>query len=217
MTASNADCPTLYTIGHSNHGWDNFVSIVQSHGITAVADVRSSPYSRFNPQFNRESMAHEFGRAGVSYVFLGVELGARRSEPECYSGQCARYDLIERSPLFQAGLQRLRAGLERHRIALLCAEKDPITCHRMILVCRALRGDAIRIEHILDDGSLESTRDAETRLLAATGMPESDLFLDREALVEEAYRRQGLRIAWTEPDNDETVREASLSGNSKSG
>jgi len=192
------DRPALFTIGHSNHEWPVFVALLRQHAIDAVADVRSSPYSPRNPQFNRETLEKALREASVKYVFLGRELGARREERSCYIGGQARYDLVKDLPLFRQGLERVRRGTESMRIALMCAEKDPITCHRMVLVTRALADFGLSIEHIREDGRIESTAEAEARLHEASGVPREDLFRPKEELLAEAYRVQGLRLAWTE-------------------
>ena len=200
MIADPATKPCLFTIGHSDHEMGKFVSLLARHGVNAVADVRSQPYSRFNSQFNRELLAEALRQAGIQYVFLGRELGARRSERESYQDKQARYDLIERLPAFREGLERLRRGIAAHRLALLCAEKDPLTCHRTILVCRHLRSEPIDIQHILEDGSLETTEQAENRLLEVVGLPPTHLFLDRSELIEQAYDLQAEQIAYTEAE-----------------
>jgi uncharacterized protein (DUF488 family) len=177
-----------------------FLGLLARHSVTAVADVRSQPYSRFHSQFNRESLAAALARAGIRYVFLGRELGARRCEPESYVERRARYDRIAQLPAFRQGLERVRRGLATHRIALLCAEKDPIMCHRTVLVCRHLRKDPIEIRHILEDGSIETMDQAETRLIEAARMPAEHLFCPRAELIEYAYDIQGERIAFIEAD-----------------
>ncbi|MBX9625352.1 MAG: DUF488 domain-containing protein [Gemmataceae bacterium] len=164
--------------------------------MTAVADVRSDPVSRYCPQYDREPLAAASKAEGIRYVYLGRELGARREEPECYAGGVARYDLIARAPLFRQGLDRVRRGVEAHRVALLCAEKDPLVCHRMILVCRHLRGDVGPIAHIREDGSAESHADAEARLLALCKLDADDPSLTRTEWVERAYNMQAARIAY---------------------
>lgn len=197
-----ADAPAearLFTVGHSTHPLGAFLSLLRLHSITAVADVRSSPFSRFNPQYNREPLARALAEAGVRYVFLGLELGARRTEAECFADRKARYDLIARAPLFRQGLDRIRRGVESFRVAMLCAEKDPLTCHRAILVCRHLRQDISPISHILEGGELESHADAETRLLRLCGLSADSLFRSRSELVEQAYDIQGERIAYVAP------------------
>lgn len=195
----------LFTIGHSTHGIDGFLGLLHRHGIEVVADVRSQPYSRRFPQFSRDALQTSLREAGIRYVFLGRELGARRDEPECYVGHRADYREIAKTAAFRAGLERLREGLERFRVSLLCAEKDPLDCHRTILVCRHARTFA-GIQHIRADGSLESHADFEARLLAACHLPAGDLFQSAADLLERAYDLRGEQIAWTEPD-PATVRD----------
>ena len=202
---SPASQSRLFTIGHSDHAADVFLALLRAHGVTALADVRSSPYSRWSPQFNREVLAATLEGDGVRYVFLGAELGARRSEPECYEDGKARYPLVARAPLFRQGLERVRRGAGNFRIALMCAEKDPLTCHRAILVCRHLRDSIPNIQHIREDGRLESHHELESRLLAVAGLPEGDLFQSREELLERAYDWQGERIAYEEARSPEAV------------
>jgi uncharacterized protein (DUF488 family) len=195
----------LFTIGHSDHSTEVLLALLRQHDITAVADVRSLPYSRRHPQFNREAIAAELQQLEIRYVFLGAELGARRSEPECYEDGKARYSLIASSPLFRQGLERIRRGTEKYRLALMCAEKDPLTCHRTILVCRHLRDFVSPIQHIREDGQLESQPELESRLLALAGLPEGDLFQSRDELLEQAYDWQGERIAYEEAQSPEAV------------
>lgn len=210
MTGANVEKPQLFTVGHSDHDLQSFLTLLVRHGITAVADVRSQPYSRVQPQFNRESLTESLGRIGAKYIFLGRELGARRSEPESYDGNRARYDLIRSLPLFQEGLARLRNGVDSSRMALLCAEKDPLTCHRTILICRELRSDPIDICHILADGSLEGTAEAERRLLHLCGFWAADLLSDPSEQIERAYDKQAERIAYTSDKRGRETERQSL-------
>jgi uncharacterized protein (DUF488 family) len=197
----------VYTIGHSTHSTEKLIELLAGHDVTAVADVRSQPYSRINPQFNRESLRADLKTAGIAYVFLGRELGARSDDRSCYIEGKVQYDLLARTAFFQEGLTRLAQGIRNHRIALMCAEKDPLTCHRAILVCRHLAGLGIGAQHILEDGRLESHDDALTRLLAELGIAEHDLFRSRDELIVEAYSRRGQQIAYTEkePSSEESV------------
>ncbi len=195
---------TLYTIGHSNHTVEHLLALLEQHHVTAVADVRSVPYSQYTPQFNREGLRASLRDADIAYVFLGDTLGARSDDPACCENGKVQFDRVAASAAFQSGLNRLRRGLGSHRIALLCTEKDPMACHRMILVCRQLRQEA-GIQHILEDGSLEDNAATERRLMAKLKIPEADLFMSHEELVASAYERQGARIAHdhsdTEPDS----------------
>lgn len=201
----------VYTIGHSTHSTEKLIALLAAHHVTAVADVRSQPYSRMNPQFNRESLRADLQTAGIGYAFLGRELGARSDDPSCYVEGKAQYDLLARTAVFQEGLTRIAEGIGTHRIALMCAEKDPLVCHRAILVCRHLAARGINPQHILEDGRLESHDDALTRLLKELGLSERDLFRSREELIAEAYARRGQQIAYSEQAAlpDESLRGAS--------
>ncbi len=198
----------LYTIGHSTQPSNHVIKFLRRHGVTAVADVRSQPYSRMNPQFNRESFSSQLKEAGIAYVFLGSELGARSKDPSCYVDGKVQYDVLAGTTLFQAGLKRLLKGISNHHVALMCAEKDPLICHRTILVCRQLVAHGLKVEHILEDGRLESHKEALSRLLEELGLPERDLFRSRNEIIEEAYTRRGQKIAYTEsaPSEEETMR-----------
>jgi len=188
----------VFTVGHSTHSIEKLIELLTLNSVTAVADVRSSPYSRMNPQFNRDGLEAALQESGVSYVFLGRELGARPEDRSCYAEGKARYDLIAQSALFQEGLDRVALGLATNRVALLCAEKDPLICHRAILVCRQLAVRGIDAHHILETGQIETHEQALTRLLTELKLPDRDLFRDHEEIVEDAYRRRGERIAYSE-------------------
>lgn len=190
----------IFTIGHSTHRLEQFVELLQKTGITAIADVRSSPYSRFNPQFNREMLEKTLKKQGIAYVFLGRELGARSDDPSCYEKGRVRYDRLARTEIFQIGLQRVRKGAEFHRVALMCAEKDPLECHRTLLVSRALEVQGVSISHILADGRLESHSAAMDRLIGVVGLSKMDLFRSKDELIEEACAIQEERIAYTNKD-----------------
>jgi len=187
----------LFTIGHSTQTWEQFLELLTRHRIGAIGDVRSSPYSARFPQYNREVLEKSLAKVNVRYVFLGDELGARRAERECYVDGVARYDRIARTAAFRAGLERVQKGVARFRLALMCAEKDPLECHRTILVCRQFRAE-LDIRHILGDGGLETHAEAETRLLAEEKVPGDDLFTPREELIAQAYDRRGGKIAYHE-------------------
>ncbi len=186
----------LFTIGHSTHTTEKFVELLSMHGITAVCDVRSSPYSKYNPQFNRETLQKELKAHGMAYVFLGDHLGPRSDDPECYTDGKVQYDQLAEKSRFRQGLDRVRKGMASYRVALMCSEKDPLTCHRMILVCRHLRADEIDIWHILEDGRVENNRDSEKRLMDHLKIPQAELFDTEEDLIQRAYNKQGERIAY---------------------
>jgi uncharacterized protein (DUF488 family) len=186
----------IFTIGHSIHTTEEFIGLLNRHAITAVGDVRSSPYSRFNPQFNRETLQKDLIESRIAYVYLGDCLGPRSDDPACYINGKAAYNLIAKTGLFEQGINRLKKGMEQHTIALMCSEKDPVSCHRMILVCRHLKDHEVQILHILEDGSLETNEAAEKRLMKLLKIPELDLFAGPDELIAQAYEDQGEKIAY---------------------
>ena len=198
MSATNSQ--PVFTIGHSNLEIGRFVALLKQHGIQAIADIRSSPYSQYNPQFNRESLQRALHEQSISYVFLGEELGARRSERECYLEGRADYELISRTPAFKVGIERVVQGAAKMRLALMCAEKDPIDCHRCILVSPHLRRQGIQVLHILSDGTVENHEQTEQRLLQLFALDEKELFRSPDEIVVEAYNKQGKKVAYHEED-----------------
>jgi uncharacterized protein (DUF488 family) len=187
---------TIFTIGHSTHTLEYFLSLLTKHGIQAVGDVRSVPYSRRNPQFNREPLMQRLRAADIAYVFLGKELGARSDNPGCYIDGKVQYNYLAKEPAFLEGLGRIRKGIDGHRVALMCAERDPLTCHRTILVCRELRSPDLEIDHILADGAVETNGAAEIRLMSLLNL-RPDMFHSERDCIEQAYEKQGSRIAYT--------------------
>ncbi|MEE8453919.1 MAG: DUF488 domain-containing protein, partial [Limibaculum sp.] len=145
----------VYTVGHSTLPLAGFLGVLARNEITVLADVRSSPYSRFNPQFNREPLNDELRARSISYVFLGRELGARSDDPSCYASGQVQFDRLARTKLFESGIERIRTGASDHRIALMCAEHEPLECHRTILVARELEKCGVEIRHILSSGQVE--------------------------------------------------------------
>jgi uncharacterized protein (DUF488 family) len=188
----------VYTIGHSTHPIERFIELLKSQNITALGDVRSRPHSRMNPQFNLEPLKQSLRDANIKYVFLGKELGARSDDKSCYRNGQVQYDLLAQTELFQRGIERVKEGARTFRLALMCAEKEPLECHRTILVSRRLCEEGVPIRHILGDGQIEEHEHAIKRLIAMLRIPENDMFLPNDAVVSEAYKRQGNEIAYRE-------------------
>jgi uncharacterized protein (DUF488 family) len=189
---------TIYTIGHSNYRIERFIELLGSASITAVGDVRSWPYSRMNPQFNRESLKRALRGEGINYVFLGKELGARSEDQTCYRDGQVQYDLLAQTQLFRQGIERVKEGAQTFRIALMCAEKDPLECHRAILVGRELVEEGISVKHILADGRLEDHQHSIDRLVEQLRVPGPDMFRSYQEVVADAYARQGHQIGYRE-------------------
>lgn len=179
----------LYTIGHSNHSLETFLALLERHGIEAVADVRTYPRSRYNPQFNRESLTEALAERGVRYVFLGAELGGRPADPACYdeTGR-ARYDLIAETAPFRDGMRRLTAEANAGRVVAMCSEKEPLKCHRALLIAHSLTTehgvDPDDVGHVHADGEIETHTQAMARLPG------------RQGDLDDAVRRQAAKVAY---------------------
>jgi uncharacterized protein (DUF488 family) len=188
----------LFTIGHSNHPIERFLDLVRGAGVTAIADVRSSPASRRYPWFNGARLAPRLEAAGIAYVPLGDALGGRPRDPRLYRDGVADYAAMAQTDEFRAGLDRVGEGARRHRVCLMCAEREPLDCHRCLLVAPALAARGFAIGHILADGTIEPHADTEARLLKLAG-PQSDLFDDRAGRVAAAYARRTGTAAYRRP------------------
>lgn len=191
----------LYTIGHSTHSSNRVIELLHKHRITAIVDVRSSPYSRMNPQFNRESFSTLLKEHEIVYVFLGKELGARSEDPNSYIAGKVQFNLIAQTELFQSGLDRVIQGMDKYRLSLMCAEKDPLICHRTILVCRHLADRGIEIKHILENGQLECHDMALLRLLDELNLKAHELFRTESEIIDEAYSIRGEQIAYKKSES----------------
>ncbi|MBK5954985.1 hypothetical protein CCR92_13370 [Rhodospirillum rubrum] len=173
----------VLTVGYASHDIAAFLALVRGAGVTAIADVRSQPFSRFRPAFNRPALKASLRACGLAYVFLGAELGARPEmgtppgNPPVRGGGRVDFDRLAESAAFGRGIDRVIAGRARYRIALMCAERDPIDCHRALLVGRVLsQGHGVAVAHLHDDGRIETQADFEARPLALVGAEPADLF-----------------------------------------
>ena len=195
---------TILTIGHSNHDIEQFIDLLSRHDVTALADVRSAPYSRRYPQYCKSPLCAALRAASISYVFLGDHLGGRPDASLLTGEGFADYTRMAQQPGFRAGMVRLNEGAERYRLALMCSEADPADCHRALLVARYLAADGAHVEHIHRDGSVEPHAALEGRLLALAGMEHDDLFAPRGERLVAAYLLRAAKVAWrSETSEDE--------------
>jgi uncharacterized protein (DUF488 family) len=178
----------LFTIGHSNHPIERFVALLKGVGITALADVRSQPFSRRSPWFSAGPLRERLATEGIAYVPMGDALGGRPRDPALLRDGVADYQAMAATPEFRAGIDRVIDGTRRFRVCLMCAEREPLDCHRCLLVAPAFAERGLRVGHVLADGSIMPHAEIEQRLLAAS----NDLFPDdparRRAI---ASRRRG--------------------------
>lgn len=188
----------IFTLGHSNHPRGLFNRLLLQHGIDEVVDVRSAPYSRYTPHFNHDALKHALDDIGIAYAYLGGELGGRPADRSCYDPDGrVRYDRVAETMQFDDGIRGVIRAADERRVALLCTEKEPLECHRTLLVARALAERGVPVSHILADGSLESHDDAMLRLVAAHKLPpDGDMFRTRDDVITEALERQARKFAY---------------------
>jgi uncharacterized protein (DUF488 family) len=195
----------LFTIGYSKHSLESFLATIQKYKINAIVDVRSIPFSKFKPEFNKDTLNNYLKSNNIEYVFLGNECGARFDDPSCYRNGKTDYKLIANHKKFQDGLHRIQEGSKKYKIAIMCAEKDPINCHRMILICRNLKDTGIKIFHVLDTDEIESQFQSEKRLLKLFKFDQQELFRTEEEQLDQAYDNQSEKIAHKEEQNDNNL------------
>lgn len=200
--------PTIYTIGYATKTIETFISQLKKHAIDVVADIRSVPYSKVFYDYHRETLAAHLRAHDVRYVYLGEELGPRSKDSSHYdrSGQ-VQFDRLMQSTLFLQGIERLTAGVGKgFNIALLCAEKDPVSCHRSLLVGyylirEGLSSDDTELEvlHIMHDGSLETQQALEWRLVERNNI-DADLFMSDDERKQQAYEKHLKKNAYRKAD-----------------
>ncbi len=146
---------TLYTIGHSNIDTDDLIKLLRQENIEVLVDVRSSPYSKYAAQFNKEHLIKVLEVSGIKYVFMGDLLGGRPDDKSCYINDKPNYDLIRQKDFYQRGLERLMKGIAQYRVAIMCSEEDPYKCHRTKLIAKDLHKMGVEILHIRGDGKTQ--------------------------------------------------------------
>lgn len=161
--------PGLFSIGHSNHEWGQFIGLLRQRAIQVLADVRSYPYSRYVPIYSQENLEKALAQADIDYLFLGKELGGRPGGDEHYDADGhVLYSLVARTPLFLQGIKRLEQGVSQFRVALMCSEEDPRLCHRHLLVGKVWHQHGLELAHIRGNGDIET--EAELRQKEAQPM-----------------------------------------------
>src|SRR5262249_14788514 len=196
----------LFSIGHSNHTTDAFLCLLQEAHVSAVADVRSRPFSARFPQFNRPELESALRDHDIDYVFLGDVLGGRPEKRSLYTPDGrVDYERVRATLPFRRGVDHLLEGCATYRVAMLCAEEDPLDCHRGLMIAPALAERGRVIVHLRGDGTVETDAELERRLLAETGVGAGildGLFAstvsdtERKELMAEAYREMARRKAF---------------------
>lgn len=166
--------PKVFTIGHSNHSIEAFIALLRKAGIERIADVRSVPHSRFCPQFRREPLAAALSAAGIDYVWHGAALGGRPRDPVLSPGGKPDYAAMAERPEFRSALAKVFDEAAERPTAMMCAERDPLDCHRFHLLSAPLAALGADLVHVLADGAQESQASAEARLVRRN--PQGRLF-----------------------------------------
>jgi len=186
----------LLSIGHSNIAAERFLAVLRDVGVDAIADVRSTPFSRRFPWFSGKTLAATLTQHGMTYLAYGDTLGGRPRDAVLYRDGVADYEAMARQPDFQTGLDRLLADAARSRVCLMCAEREPLDCHRCLLVARSLAERGLTIGHILHDGTVEPHAATEQRLLALTGASDDLFVTGQDERLAAAYRRRARAVAY---------------------
>ena len=195
---------TIFSIGHSNHSIDKFLSLLNDFEINMVVDVRSAPFSRMFPQFNQEAFKKSLSDNTIGYLFLGDQIGGRSNDPDDYLDGQVLYKSLARKEAFKLGINRLKEGSVKYQIAIMCSEKEPLDCHRTLLVSEALVRSGVVVRHIHADGTIETHGEALVRLLALHNLSSPDLFSNDTDRVQEALTLQEKKIAYQIPKPSES-------------
>ena len=196
---------TIFTIGHSQHNIEHFISLLRMYDINCVIDVRSTPYSKYAETFNRERINEELSRNGIRYFFMGEYFGARQSKKELYTQDgYLDFERVQKEPTFIKGIQNVMLGIEQgNRVALMCTEKDPMDCHRAIMVSKSFADNGVSIHHILEDGSIQTQEELENRMLEKYYPERNQLSIftygneeSEQELVQRCYKKRNEEIGY---------------------
>lgn len=196
----------IYTIGHSNYSVEKLIDMLKFYDINFVVDIRGTPYSKYNIQFDKETIKYTLTHSGFVYIYMAKELAAKRINKQSYNSEgYSDFEKVIHEDDFINGIQRLKIGCEKgYKIALLGAMQEPIRCHRSILVGRALRDYGFNVKHILDDYSIASQEDIEKNILDKYFSNRGQLTIDsllgnemtEEEMIEEGYRLANKEIGY---------------------
>ena len=196
----------IYTVGHSNYTVERLIDMLKHYNINCVVDIRGTPYSKYNIQFDKETIRYTLTKAGFIYIYMAKELAAKRINKQSYNEEgYSDFEKVIKEREFLEGIERLKNGCNKgYKIALLGAMQEPIRCHRSILVGRALRENGFNVKHILDDYSIASQEDIEQMLLDKYFSNRAQMTIDdlignsltREEMIEEGYRLANKEIGY---------------------
>lgn len=188
----------IFAIGHSNYPYEKFISMINKYDINCIVDIRKTPYSKYNIQYNKEYLSERLKNDGYVYINMGKEFGVKRDIIESYNDEgYSDFEKVIEEEIFLNGVNRIKNGLKKgYKIVLLGAMQEPIRCHRSILVGRFLNNHGIKVKYILNDGTIAYQSDIEKQLLdkyfGDRGQISLDSLLGKEKsnreLIIQAYR-----------------------------
>jgi|SRR6185437_15114178 len=166
----------LYTIGHGSRRIEDFLHTLKNFSIKFLIDVRSQPFSKFNPQYNQNDLKFTLERNGITYVFMGDSIGGRPADVSCYDDEGkVDYEKVKTKDFFLKGIDRLKTAYEKHiPIVIMCSESKPSECHRSKLIGRALYSQSIFLKHIDEKDRIKTQAEVINEL--NKGMPDTSLF-----------------------------------------
>ncbi|SNS97977.1 Protein of unknown function, DUF488 [Anaerovirgula multivorans] len=196
----------IFTIGHSNYSIDRLLDMLKLYNINCIVDIRGTPYSKYNVQYNKETISQILTDNGYIYIYMGKEFAVQRVDKSLYTGEgYADFEKVIYDKDFLKGIERLKVGCNKgFRIALMGAKQDPMNCHRCILLGRELREQGFNVKHILDDYTLASQKEMEKRLLKKYYGEGNQVTFDsymgtdssEEDLIRECYRKRNKEIGY---------------------
>ena len=194
---------SVFTIGYAAFNIDDFIEILKSHKISHLIDVRSNPVSEYYQDYNSFNLEPELKQHNIIYENLALEFGARQENKEFFSeGGFVDFEKFTQSDQFKKGLAKIKKGLELgYNFVLMCAEKDPINCHRSIMIGYAMQKNGIEVLHIMHDGQLQPQGEIDKILLELyfSDRNQLNLFIkssDEQELIEQAYKKQNAKIGY---------------------
>ncbi|MBC6004556.1 MAG: DUF488 domain-containing protein [Paeniclostridium sordellii] len=188
----------IFAIGHSNYPYEKFIEMIKKYGIDCVVDIRETPYSKYNTQYNREILRENLKSSGFTYVYMGHEFGAKRQTKESYNDEgYADFEKVIKEELFLKGIERITKGLQMgYKIVLLGAMQEPIRCHRSIMLGKYLNEKGFDVKYIMHEGNIVNQDYIEEDLLNKYFSDRNQLSIDsllgtdksREEMIEEGYK-----------------------------
>lgn len=200
---------SIYTIGYSAFLINEFIDTIKRYNVSCVIDVRSSPFSNYYSDYNKDVFKNTLKQHNILYRNYVNEFGARQTNPIFYSGDIVDFDKFIKSSQFLEGISKVKKGIELgYNFVLMCAEKDPIKCHRSIMLGKGFSNNGFDVKHIISKSELESQKELEERLLEIYHKDRFQLTLFGEKqsdseLLADAYKKQNLAIGYNRNTNIE--------------